>query len=170
MSYISKKLSGDEQLVYTATLHWGIFISPFIKLAILTAVAIAADRYRLWGQFPQVGQYRDIILGVLFTLFVIWPFLRAFVRRQTTNFGITNQRVMIKHGLIAIDLQSMPLNKIENVDSQQSVMGRIFNFGDVMVKGSGSTPLYLIGISRPMRFRQHLSKQRDIDAATQAPR
>lgn len=170
MSYLANKLTTDEALCYSAKLHWFIFVSSLFNLFLLAILSVIADNYRLWAYFPQVGQYRSIILFVLFILLFVLPFLRAFIRRQTTNFAITNQRVLIKHGLIAIDLQTMPLNKIENVDSQQSIMGRIFNYGDVMIKGSGSTPLYLVGISRPMRFRQHLSEQRDINATTQTPR
>lgn len=168
MSYLSKKLTAGEELVYTTKLHWGIFVNCLLKLLILIALVVAVDTYRLWGYFPQIAQYRELILVVLFTLFFLLPFLRTLIRRQTTHFAITNERVLIKRRLIAVDLKSMPLNKIENVDSQQTVMGRIFNYGDVMIKGSGSTPLYILGITRPMRFRQYLSEQRDIDAKKQA--
>ncbi len=53
----------------------------------------------------------------------------------------------------------MPLSKIENIDSSQSILGRIFGYGTVTVKGSGSTPICLSYIAKPMEFRNELASR-----------
>ncbi len=157
MSYLAKKLTAGEQLIYTGKLHWMMFFGCFIRLGILFALVLLADHYQIWGYVSQIGQYRNIILAGLFLVFFVLPFLRIFVIRQTTEIVITDQRLICKAGLISVDMQGMPLNKVENIDSNQSIMGRILGYGDITIKGSGSTPITIYNLGRLMKFRMQLA-------------
>jgi len=72
----------------------------------------------------------------------------------TDEFAITNKRVIIKTGLIARKTFEMNLSKIESVNVDQGIMGRILGYGDVLIVGSGGTREIFPTISNPIQFRK----------------
>jgi uncharacterized membrane protein YdbT with pleckstrin-like domain len=88
-------------------------------------------------------------LRSLFTLSIAFWFDRRF-----SEFVITNRRVIIKKGFIARDTFEMNLSKIESVNVDQTVMGRIFNYGSMTIIGSGGTRETFHKISKPLAFRK----------------
>ncbi len=92
-------------------------------------------------------------LQALFTLF-IYPMFK----RWTDEYGITNKRVIIKTGLIARDTLEMNLSKIESVNVDQSVLGRILGFGSITIIGTGGTRKTFNRISNPIQFRKNFQE------------
>ena len=90
-----------------------------------------------------------ITLSGLLTL-LIYP----WIIRSTSEFVITNKRVIIKRGLIARKTFEMNLNKIETVNVDQSIWGRIFGFGTITIVGTGGTREVFDSISKPLTFRR----------------
>ena len=88
-------------------------------------------------------------LSGLLTLF-IYP----LVLRKTSEFVITNMRVIIKKGWISRYTFEMNLNKIETVNVDQSFWGRIFGFGTITIVGTGGTREEAQNISKPLEFRR----------------
>ena len=88
-------------------------------------------------------------LSGLFTLF-IYP----YIRQTTCEFVITNRRVVVKRGLFARTTFEMNLNKIETVNVDQSIWGRIFGFGTISIVGTGGTREVAESISKPLEFRR----------------
>jgi uncharacterized membrane protein YdbT with pleckstrin-like domain len=88
-------------------------------------------------------------LSGLFTLF-IYP----YIRQITSEFVITNKRVVVKRGLFARTTFEMNLNKIETVNVDQSIWGRIFGFGSITIVGTGGTREVAQSISKPLEFRR----------------
>jgi len=88
-------------------------------------------------------------LSGLFTLF-IYP----YIRQITSEFVITNKRVVVKRGLWARTTFEMNLNKIETVNVDQSIWGRIFGFGTITIVGTGGTKEMAESISKPLEFRR----------------
>jgi uncharacterized membrane protein YdbT with pleckstrin-like domain len=80
-------------------------------------------------------------------------FIVPWIQQLTDEFVITNRRVIIKKGLIKIWTFEMGLNKIETVFVNQSVMGRILNYGTITVVGNGGTREQFDCIQHPLRFR-----------------
>jgi uncharacterized membrane protein YdbT with pleckstrin-like domain len=85
---------------------------------------------------------------------VITLTLTAWFDRWFSEFVITNRRIIIKTGFIARNTFEMNLSKIESVNVDQSVMGRIFNYGSMTIIGSGGTRETFHKISRPLAFRK----------------
>jgi len=85
----------------------------------------------------------------LFTLF-IYP----YIRQITNEFVITNKRVVVKRGLVSRYTFEMNLNKIETVNVDQSIWGRIFGFGTITIVGTGGTREVVDSISKPLEFRR----------------
>lgn len=81
-------------------------------------------------------------------------FLFPLFQRITSEFAITNKRIIIKVGFISRRTLEMNLNKIESVNVDQSFWGRIFGYGTIVVIGTGGTKEPFAGISNPMAFRR----------------
>ncbi len=88
-------------------------------------------------------------LKSLFTL-TIYPLLQRYL----SEFVITNRRIIIKTGFIARSTFEMNLSKIESVNVDQSVPGRIFNYGSVTIIGTGGTRETFNNLAHPLDFRK----------------
>jgi uncharacterized membrane protein YdbT with pleckstrin-like domain len=91
-----------------------------------------------------------IAIGALGAI-VAW--FRAWLRRMTTELAVTDRRVIFKRGLVRRHTVEMNMDKVESVDVDQSVLGRIFNYGDVTVRGTGASIEPLRLIDDPLAFR-----------------
>lgn len=92
---------------------------------------------------------------IFFTLRSIFTLtLAAWLEMWLSEFVITDRRIIIKTGFIARNTFEMNLTKIESVNVDQSVMGRIFNYGSMTIIGSGGTSETFHNISRPLAFRK----------------
>jgi uncharacterized membrane protein YdbT with pleckstrin-like domain len=80
--------------------------------------------------------------------------IAAWLERWLSEFVITDRRIIIKTGFIARNTFEMNLSKIESVNVDQSVMGRILNYGSMTIIGSGGTRETFHNISRPLAFRK----------------
>lgn len=85
----------------------------------------------------------------LFTLF-IYPILA----RWSDEFVVTNRRIIIKTGIISRKTFEMNLNKIETVNVDQSIFGRMLGFGTITVIGTGGTREEFPNIAQPTEFRK----------------
>ena len=90
-----------------------------------------------------------ISLRALFTLFIA-----PMIDRYSDEFAITNKRVIIKTGLISRKTFEMNLSKIESVNVDQSIMGRILGYGTIRIVGSGGTKEEFPNIQKPLEFRK----------------
>lgn len=104
-----------------------------------------------WSLLPK------IVVGIL--LLPIWGigliFLAsAAITYWTTELAITNKRVIAKFGLIRRNTVEMNINKVESIQVDQGIIGRIFDFGSIIVAGAGDPKAPIPGISKPLQFRK----------------
>jgi len=145
MSYIENNLMNGEKIVYRTTLHWIVFIWP----AIWVVVAIAF--FTNGGEAAVAGRF-FILLAVLTGIF-------SFINFKTSEFGITNKRVIVKVGFIRRNSIEVLLNKVEGIQVNQGILGRIFGFGSVTVSGTGGTRDPFHKINTPLEFRKKAQEQ-----------
>lgn len=132
-SYIDGALIKDEKVVYTGNISlWSL--APLILLGLLFLF--------LYG------------IGLLF-----W--LAAFIRYKTTELAVTNKRVIAKFGFISRKTIELNINKVESIQVDQGILGRIFNFGSLVVSGAGNPQAPIPGISNPMDFRRVFMETQD---------
>ena len=81
---------------------------------------------------------------------------REWFERWTTEIAITNRRIILKRGFIRRDTAEMHMDKVESVDVNQSLLGRLFDYGDVTVRGTGAGLETLRLIDAPVEFRNHV--------------
>ncbi len=94
-----------------------------------------------------------IVLGVP-ALFLL---VRAWFRRWVTEIAVTNMRIILKRGFIRRHTIEMNMDKVESVDVDQSLLGRIFNYGNVTVRGVGTGFEPLRMVDDPLAFRSQVS-------------
>jgi uncharacterized membrane protein YdbT with pleckstrin-like domain len=146
MSYLDQVLQPGEKILYRTTVSWTLFI-PGIALLILAIIAYSALPSGLWANAAL------IIIG-LPALFLL---ARAWFTRWTTEIAVTNSRVILKRGFIRRHTIEMNMDKVESVDVDQSLLGRIFNYGNITVRGTGSSFEPLRMIDHPLRFRSQVT-------------
>ncbi|MBP7763682.1 MAG: PH domain-containing protein [Deltaproteobacteria bacterium] len=90
----------------------------------------------------------------LFTLF-----LAPLVSYLTSEFAVTNKRIIIKTGFISRNTFEMNHSKIESINVNQSILGRILGYGTIVIMGTGSTREPFDRIRDPLAFRRKFLEQ-----------
>lgn len=85
---------------------------------------------------------------------ILTLFIAPLIDKYSDEFAITNRRVIIKTGLISRKTFEMNLSKIESVNVDQSILGRILGYGTIRIVGSGGTKEEFPKIRKPLEFRK----------------
>jgi uncharacterized membrane protein YdbT with pleckstrin-like domain len=85
---------------------------------------------------------------------ILTLFIAPLLARYSDEFVITNKRVIIKTGLIARYTLELNLSKIESVNIDQNIWGRILGYGSIQIIGTGGTKENYINIKKPLEFRK----------------
>ena len=85
----------------------------------------------------------------------------AYVRYRSFELGVTTKRVVVKRGFISRQTVEMNLSKVESIQVEQSALGRLFNYGTLIVAGTGASHAPLTGIAEPMAFRKAFMEAQD---------
>jgi uncharacterized membrane protein YdbT with pleckstrin-like domain len=151
MSYVRKVLLPGEQILYETGLHWLIFGRAILVLIAALALAI--------GSLYAQGNSAPLLLlaAGIFALIGLVLLLAALIRRAGTELAVTDQRVVYKRGIIARHTIEMNRAKVESVDVDQSLFGRILGYGAVQLRGTGGSlePMAMIG--NPLSLRSHIT-------------
>jgi uncharacterized membrane protein YdbT with pleckstrin-like domain len=101
------------------------------------------------------------IWPAIFSLVLIGiPWLiAAILQKKTTEMAVTNKRVIIKTGIISRRTIEMNLSKIENIEINQNIIGRIFGYGIITIVGTGGTHEPFNNVSQPLEFRKAVLAQ-----------
>lgn len=162
-SYIQSVLMRDEDVIFGARLHWIIYFWPLTITMIgwslcfygLDAIYARYTPYQMPAQILPLLRYvylAIVIMGVMLMLF-------AYIRQQTTELAVTNRRVLAKFGIIARDTLELFLDKVEGVNVEQTIMGRLLGYGSIHVKGTGGGMTPIDSIYYPEFFQRVLQEQ-----------
>lgn len=89
----------------------------------------------------------------IFTLFIA-----PLIDKLTSEFVITNKRIVIKVGLISRRTLELNLSKVESVNVDQSILGRILDYGTIIVIGTGGTRESFADLAAPLEFRKQFQQ------------
>lgn len=145
MKYIDEVLQPGEKIVFSSTLSWAVYFpSIFLWLIalLLLGVGSALQPSGVW-----------LVSSVVVALLAFSSGLKAWLRRWTTEIDVTDRRVVYKRGFIRRHTVEMNMDKVESVDVDQSMLGRIFDYGDIIIRGTGAGIEPLRGIDSPLAFR-----------------
>ena len=152
MGYIDDNLMSGEQVVHRSKLHWVIFVGPII-------FSVIAFMFFLMIFF--VMELVNVLAtagGFFLLIAIIWG-ISAFISFKTSEFGITSKKVLIKVGFIKRESLETLLTKVEGIQVNQGIFGRIFNYGTIIVKGTGGTGNPFDNIEAPLEFRKKVQEQ-----------
>lgn len=147
MSYVESTLRPNETLLLRGELHWILLIAPALWL--LAGGAMLGNSLRLEG----VPQLIALAGGGVATVFGLMGAARELLRLWTTEYAVTSSRVVAKHGWIRRTTTSLPGARIESVHVDQTVLGRLFGYGTVTVRGTGDHAERLTFLKNPITFR-----------------
>lgn len=142
MSYLEENLMKGEHTVYRCKLHWVVFLWPAIWFSI--AIMISHGGSSVSGLFFLIAA----VTGV-----------GSFIDYTTSEFGITNKRVIAKFGLIRRKSLEVLLSKVEGIEVSQGILGRILGFGSITISGTGGTRDPFHNIDAPFEFRKQAQEQ-----------
>lgn len=114
------------------------------------------------GKWPAVfwlGAWAALIfLGVI--LVGVFIFLRAVIIMKTTDFAVTNRRVILKRGWLNRRTQELAVESVEGVSLDQSLVARLFGYGRVLVTGTGDATIVFPPMAHPVAFRRSIEAAR----------
>lgn len=88
--------------------------------------------------------------------------LTAFLHKISTELAITDRRVIAKFGFIRRNTVEISLSKIESIQVNQGLLGRVFDFGSLVVSGAGNPQAPIPGICRPLDFRKNFTEAQEV--------
>jgi len=150
MSYVQHVLQPGEDIRHTANVHWIIYMPGMILL--LAAVAVY-----LMAETGSSGRSIWLIVAAALALIAFAQLFRGWFIRWTTEVAVTNRRIIFKQGFIRRNTVEMHMDKVESVDVEQSILGRLFDYGDVYVRGTGTGLEPLRNVAKPLELRNHIT-------------
>jgi uncharacterized membrane protein YdbT with pleckstrin-like domain len=132
MLYIERVLQPGEAIIHASKIHWIIYIPGVVVVLAAVASFVAAP-----------GHPKLLFWLALFAACVGLGFVMLFVawfKLWTTEIDVTDRRIVYKRGLIWRLAVEMNMDKVESVDVDQSVLDRLFDYGDITIRGIGTGP------------------------------
>lgn len=148
MRYIERILEPGERVIHTSRLHWIIYF-PGIVL-----VLVGAGLFVVAATMPQLIW---VSLSAFFAIVGFSMLFLAWFRRWTTEFDVTDRRIVYKRGFIWRHSVEMNMNKVESVDVDQSISGRLLRYGNITIRGTGAGMEPLRNIENPIKFRNAIT-------------
>jgi uncharacterized membrane protein YdbT with pleckstrin-like domain len=107
------------------------------------------------------------ILITVCTFGLLFPILLLpYIQRATTDLGVTNKRVIAKSGLISRRTIEQRIQKIESIRVSQGIIARLFNYGTIMIHGTGGATTPIGMVSEPFVFKRAVESVIDDYEAT----
>ena len=152
MRYIDEILQPGEKVLYSTNAHW-IFYLPAIVAWIAAIVLLVLSRWTTTDGIVLLCLAASAVVAIA----ALYWTAKAWFHRWTTETDVTNLRVVHKTGFIKRRTFEMSLDKVESVDVNQSILGRMLNYGDVTVRGVGEGAETIDTIASPLDFRNHIT-------------
>lgn len=144
-TYVQNNLIAGEQIVYQTKVHPIVFVSPALFV-------IGGIVFGILGMPPA---------GAVFLAIGVAMFVIAWVRQWSSEFAVTNKRVIIKVGFISRRTIEINMSKVESVEIIQDIFGRLLNYGTIVVIGTGGTREPFALIDDPLAFRRAVQAQQN---------
>ena len=155
-----KDLHAGEEVIYEGHPSWRAILAYYLK-GVLGGLVVAAIGYALDGIGLAIGLF--LLVGAL-------VLLAGFIRRFATVYTITTQRLRIKRGIIARHIQQTDIERVQNVNTNQSVLERMLQVGtvDFDTAGTGDSDFKFAGVEDPTEVVAAVDRAQKSRAASPA--
>lgn len=156
--YVEKTLAPDERVVNRVNFNWTFSFFPVLWFAFGSAPIVM---YAML-QFGSGVAFESLRVGWWFVMAAFLTGLTILLNHLiilwTTEIVVTTYRFVYKRGLISRNTQEVSLNKIEEIVLEQSVWGRIFGYGQLVLRGTGVGKIELPNVDNPIEIRRVIEK------------
>jgi uncharacterized membrane protein YdbT with pleckstrin-like domain len=152
MGYAERVLQPGETIAYRARLHWVIYLLGLVF--VIVAIAAAGGTVALKNETARIAL---LVVAALSLAIGLYQLVRAALWQANTEITVTTRRIIYKTGFISRNTVEMNLDKVESVLVQQGLVGRMLDFGTVIVRGVGAGLEPIPLISRPLQLHRHVS-------------
>lgn len=151
MGYIDRNLLPGEKVVYRARLHWSFYLTP---IAWLFAGLLLGG----WVLASSPSTLRSMTCPLVPLIFVAGLIMLAAsaLAAQATEFAVTNRRIVAKGGVLRRRSLEILLPKVESISFSQPLLGMVFDYGTVVVVGTGGTREHFSNIANPEELRRQV--------------
>ena len=148
MGYDDDVLQPGETVKAVGTLHWTVYAQGLVLLAVADGTVLSTIRM-------AAGTHRDstLLLAVLAFALALVLLVVTWLRCRGTEIVVTDKRVLYKRGIVSRRTLEMNISKIESVDVEQGLGGRLLNYGTVLIHGTGETLEPLRQVVAPLALR-----------------
>ncbi len=159
MGYLDKNLMKDEKIASLSKPHWIIFSKPVFWLFLTFLLFLLGPSYNVTSTtiFLNIPIFKLIAIFTLIMAFL--TLLSAYITYATSEFVITNKRVLFKAGLIHRSTIEIILQRVESIAVYQSLLGRLFDYGSITVSGIGGSRDSFPNLPAPMKLRNLIQEQ-----------
>lgn len=149
MSYIDRNLLPDERILFRTRKHLIIFFYPLI----LVLIAIYAYQYMDANPILASVKWAPMLVVLIYTGSVWLEYI-------TSEFAITNKRVMMREGFFFRHMAEIRLNTLSQINVDQSLIGQILGYGIVTLNAFGAYDAFTM-IDKPVEFQKVANEQLD---------
>jgi len=169
MNNIDHSFASDEEIVvYQTRLHWITMLPAFVAAAGIGLLGLGVPVF-----LPSMSNVRidptlllASVLGMIFMAGLIVA--GALIKRSATTMTVTNRKVVVTTGVGSRHSIEIMFSRIESILVTQSLAGRLFNYGTVVVRGVGGTPEPFEAVADPLELRLQIEQQMDAERRTVA--
>jgi len=161
MSYVTKTLGHGEQVIYRAQFNWTYSFAAWLWLLISTvplgiygALAVSGSQMETKLLSPlSILPFGALVAGGII-------FIQRITHIITTEIVFTNLRLIMKTGWLSRKSHEVSVANIEEVTFQQSLLGRLLGYGEIIVRGTGVGEIKLPPLGHPLEIQRHLDDAR----------
>lgn len=156
---IQDQLMPHESLIVEIKPHWIIFARSVFWLCFTVAMLLLGPHYvvtRL-NLLPNIPVYK--IIAFISLCMVLITAIPAYVQYVFWEFAITSKRLILKRSLIQRKITEIMLQRIESINVDQSVMGRLLDYGSLEINGIGGSKDVFVNYPKPLQLRNMIAAQ-----------
>ena len=143
MSYTTNSLTNGEEVKFTGTFSKWVLILDYVII---------------FSFVLPFTYFLGIEAGLVLFLFLAFFTIGTHVKYFTTEFSITNKKILCKVGLISRSTDELAMQKIEGVDVHQTIPGRIFGYGNIVISGTGTQQVGFWKVNNPLEVKKTLQQ------------
>ena len=150
--YTASTLTPGEEIELVGRLHYFALIIPFALtslsvFACFTALSYSRALEHYNSSILNFAIWLPVIALVIFTI-------ASWLKRNLIEMVCTNKRVVRRTGVINVTTEELNRERIESVEMRQSILGRLFNYGDILFSGTGTSKVVFSFINQPRLMKQ----------------
>ena len=158
MGYVEKTLGNGEKIEHIVNFHWLWMFFAYLFLTVGSVLAIVAFLYvpELLSQ-EQIDSAWVYLMPFFSFVAGLSIYLSMMIKKWTTVRVLTDTRFIKKTGWIMRKTEEIRIDRMEEINLDQSVLGRLFDYGDVKISGMGMGGIMLSMIDSPIEFQKRLN-------------